>query len=123
MYVKYVKYVVDSFPFSLSLPLSLSLSGQWCGVTEGLTVIAVNGYYLTSAFGRTHFDLVTLTSPSIGQTAPPLLHLTVLRNSSEYVKLRPLSTGLGFHIMGCSPVIIHGVDKGIIYTHIMMMFH
>lgn len=79
---------------------------QLCGVIEGLTVVSVNGHYLTSSFGYSH-----LLSPS-DHLAPPPLHLTVLCERSKCVKLRPLPTGLGFHIRGHSPVVIHGVDKG-----------
>ena len=94
------------------LPPSPCSPLQWCGVTEGLIVVAVNGAYLTSSFGHTHLDFLSLRASS-DLSDPPPLHLTVLRNSSEYVKLRPSPTGLGFHIRGSAPVIIQGVDKGI----------
>ena len=73
--------------------------------------MAVNGYYLTASFSHAHLNFLSLLSPA-DRKAPPPLHLTVLRRTSEYIKLRPMKTGLGFHIKGSSPVIIHGVDKG-----------
>ena len=76
-----------------------------------MTVLAVNGHYLTSSSGSAHLDLLSLLGSS-DHSAPPPLHLIVLRNSSEYVKLCRLATGLGFHIRGNSPVVIHGVDRG-----------
>lgn len=104
---RYPPHVDNSIAFLCVYLLRLLLP-QWCGVVEGLTVVCVNGYYLTSSFGHSH--LVFLT-PS-DHLAPPPLHLTVLCESSKYVKLRPLPTGLGFHIRGHSPVVIHGIDKG-----------
>lgn len=74
--------------------------------------MAINGHYLTSAFGHAHLNLSTLLAAA-DTSAPPPLHLTVLSNSSETVRLSPSATGgLGFHIRGSSPVVIHGVDKG-----------
>jgi hypothetical protein len=81
-------------------------------VTEGLTVVAINGHYLTSTFGHAYLNLATLLT-SVDLSAPPPLHLTVLSNTSETVRLCPTPTGgLGFHIRGSSPVVINGVDKG-----------
>lgn len=80
---------------------------------EGQTVVAINGYYLTSVFGRTHLNLQGLVS-STDVKDPPPLHITVLLNNSDFVKLCPAANGgLGFHIRGSSPVIIHGIDKGV----------
>lgn len=102
----------DEPPLPVSVT-SASPHAKWWGVTEGLTVVAINGHYLTSTFGHVHLNLSTLLT-SVDLSAPPPLHLTVLSNTSETVRLCPTPTGgLGFHIRGSSPVVINGVDKGL----------
>lgn len=100
-------HTLTAYPFTTSLPHP----SQWHGVLEEQIVVCINGQYMTSRFCHTHPSFLALLNPMEGK-APPPLHLTVLRMSSEYVKLCPLSSGLGFHIKGSAPVIIHGVDKG-----------
>ena len=109
--------LLNEFSFYKSLIYSEIPIVQWCGVAEGLTVVAINGHYLTSKFGHAHLNLVTLLTSVDPSTPPPPLHLTVLSSTSETVKLCPIpSGGLGFHIRGSSPVVINGVDKGAYIT-------
>lgn len=69
---------------------------------------AVNGSYVDENYP--HSELMRLLAPS--DDTPPPLTLTVHKNSSEYCTLVSAGSGLGFHIKGSSPVIIHEVDKG-----------
>ncbi len=77
---------------------------------EGQLVLAVNGMY-TSMLSQG--SLLSLLSPSDKQP-PPLILLISRPGSSEYATLTPTDKGLGFHIKGNSPVIIHAIDKGTI---------
>lgn len=71
-------------------------------------MLAVNGMYTTAL---SHVDLLSQLS-SKHRCPPPLTLLISRPGTSEYATLTPLAGGLGFHIKGNSPVIIHGIDKG-----------
>ena len=74
----------------------------------GQSVLAINGVYITM---QNQSDLLSQLTPT--DSYPPPLTLLISRpGSSEYATLVPSARGLGFHIKGNSPVIIHGVDKG-----------
>ena len=75
----------------------------------GQTVVAINGQFLDNTSPQPEL-LALMRAPARGNTPP--VHLTILKKSSEYCTLVPTSGGLGFHIKGSSPVVIHGVEKG-----------
>ena len=80
-----------------------------CGAVAGQTVVSING---TPIDPRNPSEFLDVLKPKSRSPLP--LHLSVIKSSSQLCTLVPSSGGLGFHIKGSSPVIIHEVDKGII---------
>ena len=74
----------------------------------GQTVVAVNGLF--AGEGPPPHELLEALSPT-EHPAPPL-YLTVVKTSSVFCTLIPSTSGLGFHIRGSSPVVIHSIDRG-----------
>lgn len=80
---------------------------QVCGLRVGQQVLAINGQPIITQNPTEHFGALKV----VGE-APPPLHLTVVRRSSEYAVLSPQGGSLGFNVKGSAPVIISGTDKG-----------
>ena len=73
----------------------------------GQQVLAINGQPIITQNPTEHFGALKV----VGE-APPPLHLTIARRSSEYAVLSPKGGSLGFNVKGSAPVIISGTDKG-----------
>ena len=83
------------------------MSLQVCGLRVGQQVLAINGQPINAQNPTEHFGALKV----VGE-APPPLHLTVVRRSSEYAVLSPQGGSLGFNVKGSAPVVISSTDKG-----------